>query len=130
MDEVELEVQETNLETQENELFIQELPKENELIIQEEKTKTSIFFKPNSLIMIVIFISLYIASDLMLPLYNKLLFKGFGSQEGFHFPVSTSVVQVFSVGLILFIFEISKYLVFKLLKREENFFFSNFLFKM
>jgi hypothetical protein len=129
MDEVELEVQETNLETQENELFIQELPQDNELI-QEEKTKPSTFFKPNSLIMIVIFISLYISSDLMLPLYNKLLFKGFGSQEGFHFPVSTSVVQVFSVGLILFIFEISKYLVFKLLKREENFFFSNFLFKM
>jgi hypothetical protein len=128
MDEVELEVQETNLETQENELFIQELPQDNELV-QEEKTKSSTFFKPNSL-MIVIFISLYIASDLMLPLYNKLLFKGFGSQEGFHFPVSTSVVQVFSVGLILFIFEISKYLVFKLLKREENFFFSNFLFKM
>jgi hypothetical protein len=128
MDEIELEVQETT-ETQENELFILESTQENDLKILDSP-KISTFFKPNSLIMIFIYIFLYSASDLVLPLYNKLLFKGFGSQEGFHFPVSTSLVQVFFVGLILFIFEISKYILLKIFKREENFFFSNFLSKM
>jgi hypothetical protein len=58
-------------------------------------------FRPKSIILMCIFVIIYIISDLALPLYNKSLFKGFGSLNGFHFPLTCAFIQVFCVGIIL-----------------------------
>ena len=100
---------------------------------EEEEQKKSKPFREQSYLLIFIFIFFYITSDLILPLYNKLLFNGFGSLEGFHYPVTTSLIQVGIVGLLLFTFEILKHIVQKYLlkiEKNKNWIFSNFFQKM
>jgi len=61
-----------------------------------------------SLIITVIALTVYVSSDMLLPLYNKCLFNGFGSQQGFHFPMTTSLIQVGLVALCLLMFNLMK----------------------
>lgn len=69
-----------------------------------EKPLSKSFLRDKTFWIVLIFIFFYCISDLVLPLYNKLLFKGFGSLKGFHFPITTAFLQVFSVGILLFIY--------------------------
>lgn len=54
---------------------------------------------------------LYCAADLVLPFYNKLLYAGFGSANGFHFPIFSSAVQVGLVAIMGFVWLAAKQLV-------------------
>jgi drug/metabolite transporter (DMT)-like permease len=49
---------------------------------------------------------IYMTADLLLPLYNKALFNGFGSQNGFHFPVTTALIQVGFVAFCLLLYNL------------------------
>jgi len=51
-------------------------------------------FRKQSIFITLVFISIFICFDLILPLYNKSLYAGFGAKGGFHYPVTTSLIQV------------------------------------
>lgn len=107
-----------------NEPFLE--PKEEKI----EKSKS--IFCNKTIWLVLIFINLYCFSDLVLPLYNKLLFKGFGSLKGFHFPITTSFLQVFSVGVILFVYLLIEK-AFKTIRKvnhEDPWLFTNFFKKL
>lgn len=57
-----------------------------------------------SLLLTIIYIIFYTVADLILPLYNKLLFQGFGREDGFHYPVTATMFQVAAVAVFLLIY--------------------------
>ena len=60
-------------------------------------------FRKSSIYLTLIFASMFIIFDLMLPLYNKSLFAGFGSRGGFHYPVTSSLIQVGGTSICLLV---------------------------
>ncbi|KAL0491945.1 GDP-fucose transporter [Acrasis kona] len=47
------------------------------------------------------FLLLYFAADMILPMYNKIVTSGLGSEKKFHYPVTITLVQVGLVALCL-----------------------------
>lgn len=78
----------------------------------------SIHTQPNralrnrSLVIALITLVVYVTADLLIPLYNKSLFNGFGSQQGFHYPITTAFIQVAFVSFTLLLYNLASQCLF------------------
>lgn len=68
-----------------------------------QSTGLSSPYRSHTIPLTIFFLALYSISDLSLPLYNKVLDNGFGSEKGFHYPVTSATFQVGLVSLCLMI---------------------------
>ena len=94
-------------------------------IQQDNKTQPpSQQYRKNSIFLTLLFILLFIIFDLILPLYNKSLFAGFGTDGGgFHYPVTTSFIQVFLTSVILLMaVSLNRFIKVKLLGLHDPYF--------
>jgi hypothetical protein len=76
---------------------------EKQTLIANSTPKEPEPYRAHALPITLVFLVLYSASDLSLPLYNKVLDNGFGSEKGFHYPATSATVQVGLVSLCLLI---------------------------
>lgn len=78
---------------------------EQVLLIKSPTTpKNNFVYRVHALSITIVCLVLYSFADLALPLYNKVLDNGFGSEQGFHYPVTSALVQVGTVAICLLIY--------------------------
>lgn len=85
-----------------------------------------------TVIVATIFFCLYNIGFLILPLYNKLLYDGFGSHNGFHFPISCTWIQTTFTAIVLAIIHSAIHIYKKYIKHDDSstWFFKDFGTKM
>lgn len=76
---------------------------ETESLIEHKLTPKDTSFRTHTLPLTILFLIMYSVGDLSLPLFNKVLDNGFGSEKGFHYPVTSAMVQVGLVAICLLI---------------------------
>ena len=99
------------------EVFVDDSP-----VIDRGEEKIPSQFRKHSIYLTLIFASLFIIFDLILPLYNKSLYAGFGSKGGFHYPVTTSLIQVGCTSLCLLIAVVFNWIIKKWLGLPHPYF--------
>ncbi|KAL9650447.1 hypothetical protein ABK040_004671 [Willaertia magna] len=97
----------------------------SEAVPESSNTSKKLFFGkqkvlPNHLIVSSFFVVLFIIIDLILPLYNKSLFAGFTSFPGFHYPVTSSAIQVGLTSIFLLVFIVCNHYILEKWLRIKN----------